>query len=59
MDETREIRCALEIRESINPDFHLGGIFGTLLTYSATMASDRPELFEQGAVCPGLKMESC
>ena len=48
MDETREFRCAIEVRvdaSRLSP----GRLFGTLLTYGE-MASDRNEVFEQGSL---------
>ena len=43
-----EIRCALEVRNDDSRESP-GRIFGTLLRYGER-ASDRPELFEQGAL---------
>lgn len=48
MGETREIRCAIELRADESGDSP-GRIAGTLITYGKR-ASDRPEIFAPGAL---------
>ena len=48
MDETREIRCAIEVRADASR-MSPGRLYGVLIRYQER-ASDRPELFEAGAL---------